>query len=61
MAKSSTIVTVAHRLQTIRDADSIYLIEKGYIKASGTHKELMESSGTYRAMVQGGAVNEKAN
>ena len=61
LAKSSTIVTVAHRLQTIRDADSIYLIEKGYIKAYGTHKELMVSNSTYRAMVQGGAVNEKAN
>ena len=51
LAKNSTIVTVAHRLHTIRKADHILLLDKGRVAGSGNHYELMESSAHYRDMV----------
>lgn len=46
-----TCVVVAHRLSTIRSCDCIIVLEDGEITAAGTHKELMETSETYRALV----------
>lgn len=43
-----TIIIVAHRLSTIIDSDVIHIIEKGKLIESGTHKELLEKSKTYR-------------
>lgn len=43
-----TIIIVAHRLSTIQDCDTIHVIEGGKVISSGTHKELLESSETYR-------------
>lgn len=43
-----TIIIVAHRLSTIQNCDEIHLIEDGKVISSGTHKELLESSETYR-------------
>lgn len=43
-----TIIIVAHRLSTIQDCDTIHVIEDGKVISSGTHKELLESSETYR-------------
>lgn len=43
-----TIIIVAHRLSTIKDCDTIHVIEDGKIVSSGTHKELLESSETYK-------------
>lgn len=43
-----TIIIVAHRLSTIQDCDTIHVIEDGTIASSGTHKELLETSETYR-------------
>lgn len=43
-----TIIIVAHRLSTIQNCDQIHLIEDGKVISSGTHKELLESSETYR-------------
>lgn len=57
LAKHSTVITVAHRLHTIRDADQILFIDQGELIASGTHEELLESAPAYRSMVslqQGG-------
>jgi ATP-binding cassette subfamily B protein/ATP-binding cassette subfamily C protein len=45
-----TIVSVAHRLSTIIDYDTIYLLEHGRIVASGTHADLFASSPLYRAL-----------
>ena len=43
-----TIIIVAHRLSTIQDCDTIHVIEDGKVISSGEHKELLESSETYR-------------
>ncbi|OES46665.1 thiol reductant ABC exporter subunit CydD [Domibacillus iocasae] len=55
LAQTASVMTVAHRLHTIQQADVIFLMENGEVEAAGTHMELMESSESYRAMVQGGA------
>ncbi|MGG3449823.1 thiol reductant ABC exporter subunit CydD [Domibacillus aminovorans] len=58
LAKHSTVITVAHRLHTIKNADQILFLKKGEIVASGPHTELMKTSMEYREMVlqQGGTV-----
>ncbi|TCO06844.1 ABC transporter ATP-binding protein [Natronoflexus pectinivorans] len=47
-----TIVIIAHRLSTVRNADVIYLLDKGQIAASGTFAELQEKSPRFRKMVE---------
>lgn len=47
-----TTIIIAHRLSTVRDADRIYVMDKGSIVASGKHKELCEISEHYRDLVQ---------
>ncbi|MEK4801435.1 thiol reductant ABC exporter subunit CydD [Oceanobacillus sp. FSL K6-0118] len=57
LSKKSTVITVAHRLHTIKNADQILFLENGEIIASGTHNELVQSNETYCNMVsvqQGG-------
>ncbi|OKL35520.1 thiol reductant ABC exporter subunit CydD [Domibacillus mangrovi] len=51
LAKHSTVITVAHRLHTIKNADRILFLRNGEIFASGTHMELLETSVGYREMV----------
>ena len=45
-----TIFAVAHRLSTIRNADRIFVLEKGKIVESGTHQELMNLDGRFRQL-----------
>lgn len=45
-----TIFAIAHRLSTIRNADRIFVLEKGEIVESGTHKELMDKNGRFRQL-----------
>jgi len=57
LSKGSTVITVAHRLHTIANADKIYFLDSGKLHAVGTHEELIESVTSYREMVhvqQGG-------
>ncbi|KAL7062818.1 hypothetical protein AAHC03_01187 [Spirometra sp. Aus1] len=46
-----TVVIVAHRLSTVRDADVIMVVDGGVIKESGTHSELVEKNGIYAKLV----------
>ena len=50
LTKDHTIIIVAHRLSTIVDADIINVVDKGRLAASGTHKELLKKSETYRTL-----------
>ncbi|OMP68185.1 thiol reductant ABC exporter subunit CydD [Domibacillus epiphyticus] len=57
LSQTSTVITVAHRLHTIKEAEMILFLDKGELVASGSHEELMESVPEYRHMVsvqQGG-------
>nr|WP_320037788.1 peptidase domain-containing ABC transporter [uncultured Bacteroides sp.] len=42
-----TIIVIAHRLSTVRNADKIVVLNKGCVAETGTHKELCETNGIY--------------
>ena len=50
--KGRTAVIVAHRLNTVRNADRIYVMDAGRVVESGTHRELLEKRGVYHALWQ---------
>ncbi|MDQ2050799.1 ABC transporter ATP-binding protein [Natronolimnohabitans sp. A-GB9] len=47
MSQEYTIVAIAHRLSTVRDADRIYTLEDGTIAERGEHGQLLELDGAY--------------
>ena len=49
-ARGKTLIVIAHRLMTVKNADQIAYIEDGRIKKMGRHEELMESCDDYRMM-----------
>ncbi|WP_336714091.1 ABC transporter ATP-binding protein [Arthrobacter sp. USHLN218] len=50
--KDATVIIVAQRVATIRDADQILVMEHGQIVDRGTHEELLETSPTYQEIVE---------
>lgn len=50
---TKTIVLIAHRLTTVRDADKIVLMAKGQLEEEGTFDELVERSATFRRLARG--------
>ena len=50
LVKDHTVVIVAHRLSTIVDADTIHVIDKGKLVASGTHEKLLNKSSVYKGL-----------
>lgn len=51
IAERSAVVTIAHRLSTVIDADQIVVMEAGGVRAAGTHAELLERDDLYRDLV----------
>ena len=49
IGKKITIIMIAHRLTTVKECDTIFLLEKGELKAQGTFKKLIEVSEQFRA------------
>jgi ATP-binding cassette subfamily C protein len=47
-----TLIIISHRLRTIRNADTIYVLSRGRIAESGSHEELMGNRGIYYNLVQ---------
>ena len=52
LVKNKTLLVIAHRLNTIRDADNIIVIKEGNIAEQGTHNELIALNGIYKNMVE---------
>ncbi|MBF0453696.1 MAG: ABC transporter ATP-binding protein [Magnetococcales bacterium] len=48
VAKGRTIVMVCHRVAALHNADHIYLLDEGEIKAQGSHQQLLENSSLYQ-------------
>ncbi len=51
LCKSKTLLVIAHRLKTIKDADQILVVKDGKIIERGDHTKLMKMNGTYAHMV----------
>lgn len=47
LIKGRTVIAIAHRLKTIKDADQIIVLDNGRIKEEGTHDELLRKQGLY--------------
>jgi ATP-binding cassette subfamily B protein len=50
MMKGRTSIVIAHRLSTIQEADKIIVLDKGEIKETGTHQELLDKGGYYHQL-----------
>jgi ABC-type multidrug transport system fused ATPase/permease subunit len=50
LGKEITIILIAHRLSTVKECDTIFLLDKGELKAQGSFDELMQTSEPFRAM-----------
>jgi subfamily B ATP-binding cassette protein MsbA len=47
LMKGKTVIAIAHRLTTIRDADQILVVSGGVVAENGTHAELLQKNGIY--------------
>lgn len=57
LTRGKTIITIAHRLATIQNADQILVVDDGRIAEAGTHEELVKREGLYKRFTQ---IREKA-
>ncbi len=51
-AREGAVITVAHRLSTVIDADTIVVMDEGRIRAQGTHEFLLATDSLYRELVE---------
>ena len=50
--KGKTVVVIAHRLSTVRDADNIVVIDNGQIAEQGTHEQLVDMKNKYYTLIK---------
>jgi len=51
-AENKTIIIIAHRLATVTQADTIFVLQNGQLAEQGTHQELLSAKGQYAAYWQ---------
>ncbi|MBF0994532.1 MAG: ATP-binding cassette domain-containing protein, partial [Lachnospiraceae bacterium] len=51
LTKEKTVLMIAHRLKTVRNADHIFVVDKGRIVQQGKHEELIRQDGIYKNFV----------
>ena len=52
LTKGKTLITIAHRLATIENADQILVVDDGKIVQRGTHQELISQEGRYQSFMK---------
>ena len=57
LSLDKTTITIAHRLSTIKNADLIYVVNKGEIAEQGSHEELLLKNGIYKKLCDQQALN----
>ena len=50
LMEGRTVITIAHRLSTLRDADKIFVMNNGCLAEEGSHEELMKKAGVYAGL-----------
>ena len=58
LVQNKTVIIIAHRLETVRKADNIIVLDKGEIAQEGTHNELIIQDGIYKSFI---SIRERAN
>ena len=51
LSKNKTVIVISHRLANVKNADAIYVLDKGHIVEHGKHKELMMTKNKYYELV----------
>ncbi len=59
-AATGAVLTIAHRLSTVIDADTIVVLEDGRVRARGTHEELLATDELYRSFVEALRIDQSA-
>ncbi|WP_313583577.1 ABC transporter ATP-binding protein [Lacrimispora sp.] len=52
LTRNKTLISIAHRLSTVKNADQILVIDQGRVVQQGTHHELINKAGIYRTFLQ---------
>ena len=51
LTAEKTVIMIAHRLKTVKNADQILVVDHGKIVQQGSHEDLMEEDGIYRSFI----------